>query len=159
MDSLDQELVASAEDGDIDAVEQLIAEGANVNYVNADDGSTALMVAAEVGHASIVRLLIHSNSDANRSGDIGSEAGWSPLMAASINDHAEIVSTLLEDGGADVDQVDGKGITALAWVRNTFSIVSLSQVFFCSRKFCSKQPLFARLRLVLLCSPPFSNSR
>lgn len=38
--------------------------------------------------------------------------------AASINDHVEIVATLIEAGAADVDRVDGNGNTALAWVRS-----------------------------------------
>ena len=77
---MEQELVAASEDGDVQLVNELIADGADVNYVNAGDGSTALMVSAEVGHTQVVAVLLAANADANLSGDIGSEVGWTPLM-------------------------------------------------------------------------------
>lgn len=64
-----------------------------VNGVD-NDGETALMVAATVGHKPIVDMLLEKKADVNRQDDDGSTA----LIYASLYGHNEIVRTLLAHG-------------------------------------------------------------
>ena len=64
-----------------------------VNGVDAD-GETALMVAATVGHKSIVEMLLQKNADVNKQDDDGSTA----LIYASLYGHNDIVRLLLTQG-------------------------------------------------------------
>jgi len=79
--------------GDVDAVEQLAASGADVNARDAH-GQTGLMLAAMRGHMSIVRLLIDRGADLNHT----SKYHLSALMLAVINGHAAIARALVEAG-------------------------------------------------------------
>jgi len=71
----------------------LSQEDVLVNGVD-NDGETALMVAATVGHKSIVDMLLQRTADVNRQDDDGSTA----LIYASLYGHNEIVRTLLSQG-------------------------------------------------------------
>jgi len=73
----------------------LIRYGADVNYVDDEYRSTPLGYAARWGHIEMVKLLLDSGADPNKSG-----ASWStPLSWARRKHHAQ-VETLLLDGGA-----------------------------------------------------------
>jgi ankyrin repeat protein len=79
--------------GDVDAVEQLAAGGAEVNARDAH-GQTGLMLAAMRGHMPIVRLLIDRGADLNHT----SKYHLSALMLAVINGHAAVARALVEAG-------------------------------------------------------------
>lgn len=109
-------LHAAVKAGAEDAVQALIAAGANVN---APDGKnrTALQTAAEMGHAGIVLTLVAvGHADVNTMND-SPEGTYAPMHLAAIGKH-ENVMRLLIDLGADPHQVDKQKRTPLnicAW--------------------------------------------
>ena len=94
--------------GDEAAARDLIVRGANVDYQEAQSGSTPLVVAAEKGHAAIVRALLDAGADT----DLAANDGGNPLYIAAYYGHEAIVRTLL-DAGAGKDLADNDGATPL----------------------------------------------
>ena len=93
----------AANDGNIEAVKQHLADGADVNAKN-DFGSTPLIAAALEGHKEIVELLIAKGADV----DAMNEAEVTSLHYAALEGHKEI-SKLLLAKGADVNAKDNRG--------------------------------------------------
>lgn len=77
-----------------------------------DDGRNPLMLACEVGHLSLIRLLFKHAScgSVNAQDDIGFNA----LLTATDSGHANVVRFLVRRG-ADVDATDNNGMTALQY--------------------------------------------
>lgn len=95
----------------IDEVQQLIADGANVNAVTSH-GRTPLMSATAYGYINIVRFLLENGADINTK---DTHNGWTALMfsAGFENEEFEIAQMLIENG-ADVNEISTKyGATAL----------------------------------------------
>ena len=95
----------------IDEVQQLIADGANVNAVTSY-GRTPLMSATAYGYINIVRFLLENGADINTK---DTHNGWTALMfsAGFENEEFEIAQMLIENG-ADVNEISTKyGATAL----------------------------------------------
>ena len=86
----------SLDRADIPRIRELIAEGADVNARN-KFGVTTLFMAAQNGHAEVVRLLLEAKADVNAA----ITDGRTPLYMASGRGHAEVVRLLLA-AGADV---------------------------------------------------------
>ncbi len=86
-----------------DAVEKLIARGAEVNRT----GWTALHYAASIGSIEIVKLLLEHSAYI----DAESPNKTTPLMMAARGDHAD-VCRLLIDEGADPTLVNERDLTA-----------------------------------------------
>ena len=112
--SWNDELIKSAEQGNLAKVKECLANGADVN---ADDGR-ALRYASNNGHFEIVKYLVKNGADVKNSGALrgASEYGHfemvkylvenganmnNGLSGASRNGHFEIVKYLVENG-ADV---------------------------------------------------------
>lgn len=92
--------------GDIEAVKNLIARGADANESDFG-GFTCLHEAALAGNTEIVEFLIKKGADVNKQ---ALEAGDSetPLMDASENRHVDTVRVLLENGAdPNITNVDG----------------------------------------------------
>ena len=70
---INDELIRSAKDGDIEKVKQLIVQGADVNAKDVS-GKTALLWAAWYGHTEVVKLLIQAGADVNAKDDEGRTA-------------------------------------------------------------------------------------
>lgn len=78
--------------GDVPKARLLIQYGADVNYLDDEYSSTPLGYAARWGHVAMVKLLLESGADPNKSG-----APWStPLAWARQKNHSEIERILHE---------------------------------------------------------------
>lgn len=115
--SANASLHRAAEAGDLDAVKQALAAGADVKSLNRY-GGTALIPACHYGHVAIVReLLLTTAIDRNHVNNLG----WTALLeAVLLGDggprHTEIVKLLLAHG-ADPNIADRAGITPLQHAR------------------------------------------
>ena len=95
----------------VDEVQRLIADGANINAVSGA-GRTPLMSATAYGYINIVRFLLENGADINTK---DTHNGWTALMfsAGFENEEFEIAQMLIENG-ADVNEISTKhGATAL----------------------------------------------
>jgi len=97
----------AAETGDIEAVKQAIANGADVNGKDKDSWSPLNLAALE-GHKEVVEFLIAKGVDVNAK----DEEGRTPLHLATSEGYKE-VSELLIVKGADVNAKDVDGDTPL----------------------------------------------
>jgi ankyrin repeat protein len=103
----DISIYEAAEDGNIEAVKQHLAAGADVN-AKTDTGWIPLHRAAYWGHKEVAELLIANGAEVNTK----NENGWTPLHYAAVVDHKEIVELLLASG-ADVNAKTDAGETPL----------------------------------------------
>jgi peroxiredoxin len=136
------QFLQAVQDGNLAAIQTLLAKGSNVNArvdnyyvwnliaavdngstkveklliedanVNAKWGATALWLAAYNGHTDVVKLLLEKGADVNPK----TNSGWTALMGAARWGHTEIVKLLLEKG-ADVNAKDNEGGTALWYAK------------------------------------------
>ena len=83
-------LIRECEDGNIEAVKEMIANGADIHMVN-DLGETPLHVASSKGHLEIVKVLTASGGLVNEAKNDGD----TPLHIASEVGHLEIVKVLI----------------------------------------------------------------
>ena len=95
--------------GHKEIVELLIAKGANVNA--GDGGWTPLHCATWGGHKEITELLIANDADVNAKDDVGG----TPLHYAANEGHKEIAESLITNG-AYVDAKDKDEFTPLLWL-------------------------------------------
>ena len=97
-------LHAAAQEGQEAVVRALVQRQATVDLAG-DDGETALIVAAEYGHTSTVRLLLHHRACPDQQGS----CEWpGALLSASCEGHRAIVALLLEHA-ASVDLPHPRG--------------------------------------------------
>ena len=94
----------AANEGNIEAVKQRIADGVDVN-AKAEYGRTPLHFAAWVGHKEIVELLITSGADVNVKG-VG---GITPLDSAINVNLTEITDLLRKHGGKTAKELKADG--------------------------------------------------
>jgi len=98
-DTVKKQLLYAIDQGDVDAVENLIKHGVNPNIRDTQSGLTALMMAAGFGHADIVKHLLDAGADVF---SIDNRGGGSALHKAIQSGNIEIVRMLL-DAGAFID--------------------------------------------------------
>lgn len=116
MDSIDladsdgnNALIYSTQRGYLENVQNLLKNGADVNYVNPLTGLSALSTAAAEGHLPIIKLLAKKgHADVNTV----DKAGKSPLFYAIEQDQPQALKTLLSLK-ADPNQPDFAGVTPL----------------------------------------------
>jgi len=99
-------LVEASRKGNIEAVKQHLAAGADVN-AKVKTGSTPLHFAAGYGRKEIVELLIAEGADVNAKDDTHR---WTPLHLAADARHKEVAALLIAKG-ADVNVKDRWGGT------------------------------------------------
>lgn len=97
----------AARNGDIEALRQHVAQGANLNQADGF-GYTPLKCAIESGHTEAVKVLLEGKANPNVKDGMGRAA----LIDASLRGQIEIVEMLLAKG-ADTAVQDGQGNTAL----------------------------------------------
>lgn len=98
--SLDQQLLAAAEQGKIQEVQKLLDEGADVNTKGEHD-VTPLHLVAEKGHTQIIQKLLSSkaNVDAKAQGNV------TPLHLATMGNHVAAVKVLLNAGADPTNKI------------------------------------------------------
>ncbi len=115
----DLPLTAAAAQGDTSQVQQLLAQGVDVNATDGQ-GWNALMWAARFGHSRTLNALLDAGADPDRP-DQGLN-GWTPLMFAIHTSQYQALVTLLDRGAdpnarATIDVSDrlfgGEGTTPL----------------------------------------------
>jgi hypothetical protein len=100
-------LILAAFGGDPATVLLLVQElGASVNYTM-PHGETHLIVAALSGHLSVVRCLINFGAEINAA----DRFGFTALLASVIEGHFSTGRFLLEEGGANMEDVNNRGET------------------------------------------------
>jgi bla regulator protein blaR1 len=97
--ALNRALLEASEDGNLKDVEELLAEGADINGIVEGDG-TALIVAARAGHKPVVQFLLQRGADPN----VAASGDGNALIKAAESGHTEIVDLLLISG-ARVNEV------------------------------------------------------
>lgn len=89
-------------------LETLIGSGADI-AARTNAGATPLHLAAAKGDFDMVELLLERGSDVQAR----DERGWTPLhYAADQSEHEEVVTALVELGGADIEATTNSGQTA-----------------------------------------------
>jgi len=99
-------LMTAAEEGWTDIVSEIISKRSYMDIdINENDilGETALMLASEKGHVSVVSVLLNNGADMSATDKHERHA----MMKAAENGHIEVVKYFL-DNGADVDMKDGR---------------------------------------------------
>ena len=102
---------------DLDMLEIALRGGGNPKNVTSPYRGTALIAAAHLGHAEVVRQLIKAGAPLDHVNDLG----WTALIEAVIlgdggKRHQETVRALIE-GGAKLDIPDRSGATPLGLAR------------------------------------------
>ena len=97
----DRALLKAARYGNIKAVKQHLAAGADVNAKD-DGGVTTLQYAASRGHKELAELLIAEGADINAK----DEDGHTPLHQAALDGQKEVAELLIAKG-ADVNVIGG----------------------------------------------------
>ncbi|MCA1960174.1 MAG: ankyrin repeat domain-containing protein [Desulfomonile sp.] len=90
---IDRRLIAAVRAGDLNNVQRLIRESADINVAD-ELGWTPLMHTASKNNLKAAQLLISAGADVNTQDRLG----WSALMIAAANGHAEVVDMLLKQG-------------------------------------------------------------
>lgn len=102
----DLQLIEMAATGDATRITALLADGAQVNAIDAK-GQTALWSAARAGEVENARVLIKAGAYVD-----GRGGTMSPLAAAALGGHAAVVRLLIRHG-ANVDAVGENGLSPL----------------------------------------------
>lgn len=105
-----EQLLSSAETGDILTLQRLLGSQVSANVRNSCDW-TPLMKAAVNGHRPAVEQLLAAGADI----DATDQGGYTALLLAASNNHAEIVQQLLAHGAMIDAQEQTQGYTALIW--------------------------------------------
>ncbi|AFM23745.1 ankyrin repeat domain-containing protein [Desulfomonile tiedjei] len=113
--SLNERLMRAAGQHRLEAVKNLLAQGADVN-AKWEDGRTVLMQAVLSTNLELVRFLLDKGADVNATDQSGTA-----LMYAAERGQFEIMKVLL-DKGADVNARGNSGITALIYAARSRNV-------------------------------------
>jgi ankyrin repeat protein len=102
---------------DIEMLKLVLAGGASARNVTSRYDGTALIAAAHLGHAEVVKMLIAAKAPLNHVNNLG----WTALMESIVlgsggQNHTETLKALVE-AGADVNIADRQGTTPLQHAR------------------------------------------
>jgi len=102
-----QQLFKAADLNNIDEVERLLRNGADVNAANSK-GTTALILAANNGHVDCLKVLLKHGADVN----VADNDGATPFIYSAMEGHVDCIEVLLKHG-VEVDASDDEEITSL----------------------------------------------
>ena len=105
----DYSIHLAAARGNIEAVKQHLAAGADVNAIDDDWGMTPLILAADDAHIKVAELLIANGADLNSK---SRSVSMTSLHAAACDNQKEITALLIVKG-ADINAKDSNGKTPL----------------------------------------------
>jgi excisionase family DNA binding protein len=105
--NLNAELIKAAQQGDVEKIGLLAAQGADVN-AKSKDQFTPLMIAAMGGDQEMVNTLFGSGAATDAAGF----KGWTALMVATVEGRAEVARALIKCG-AEVNARNDAGWTAM----------------------------------------------
>jgi ankyrin repeat protein/uncharacterized protein len=105
--SVNEQLMRTAENGSLEQIEALLADGGDVK-AKGPYGRTVLMAAARSGNLDVVKFIIDKGADAQAKSNFGNTA----LMNAALSGNVEVVK-LLMDKGADAHTKSNLGNTVL----------------------------------------------
>jgi hypothetical protein len=108
-------LIEAAATGNLEAIQQHIKAGSDLNEKEPSRGSSPLITATVFGQTGVAKALIEAGADL----DYKNNDGSTPLITAAFFCRTEIVKTLLENG-ADKDVRNNAGRTALDAVAGPF---------------------------------------
>jgi hypothetical protein len=108
----DRALIDAAQNGNIEAAKQAIADGADVDTLD-KRGRAPIQNALHSGNIEAVKLLIDNGANLNAK----TANSWTPLYEASLIGRMETVKLLVENG-ANVNARDQMGGTPLDQIRN-----------------------------------------
>lgn len=108
----------AAVDNDIEMLKLALAGGCKATNITSPYDGTALIAAAHLGHADVVRILIAAKAPLNHVNNLG----WTALIEAIVlgdggSNHIDTLRALVE-AGADVNIADRNGQTPLALARS-----------------------------------------
>ncbi len=106
----------AAAQGNLDALEQHLAAGTDVNAKEPYNAGTPLMLAALTGQTSAAEMLIENGAEVDTKNNDGSTA----LLIAAFFGHPETLRLLIEKG-ADVNALNKEGQTPLDTVSGPWS--------------------------------------
>jgi ankyrin repeat protein len=106
-EGINNQLISSANIGDLESIKKLIGQGADVNF-QTNCGFTALIYAVVKGHIDSVEYLIKAGADVN----LPVNDGRTPLMFTWSSDYQKVVDLLLT-AGADIHIKSAEGFTAI----------------------------------------------
>ena len=110
---MEKKLYHAAEDDKVKDVKEILRTNPNldVNW-KSEEGRTALIIACEIDHDSIVSILLtHPDIDVN----LKDKHGWTSFNSAWINGCASVVRLLLKDSRVMVNEPTSRGNTPLFW--------------------------------------------
>jgi ankyrin repeat protein len=105
--SLDMDLIAAAQQGDLEKVQQLMAQGADVHATDRS-GRTALIAAAYQNHLAVAQVLIDAGADVN----VQDNTQQSAYLIPTADGYLELLRLTLA-AGADVHSTDSYNGTGL----------------------------------------------
>ncbi|KAI9913133.1 hypothetical protein PsorP6_006372 [Peronosclerospora sorghi] len=115
-------LLAAVYANNVDNVELLLHRNANVDDARAPNGATALIIAAEYGHARVVHVLLEAGARVKAADD----EGWTAVMCAASAGRVNIVAMLVT-AGANLETLNLGGFSAfslpwaiVAWTLSSF---------------------------------------
>jgi len=106
--ALDHHLHNATSSGDLDRMQTLLDQGANVNKQEGRLKETLLMYAASVNDLDTVNLLLKAKANP----DIPDHLGFTPLIVAANKGFTEIANALIR-AGANLNLRNNAGMTAL----------------------------------------------
>ena len=111
------DIALATANGQVEAVERLLADGGNPDALG-PDGTSALCAAALWGNDELVKVLLKGKADVNVK---NSGTGWTALHAAAFQEHGKVCHMLLLHG-AKTNVADAGGCTPVDYASIAESI-------------------------------------